>query len=142
MEKIILLVEDDPGDVELTKRALKRASITNKVVLAGDGSEALDYLFAAGKYAGRNAEETPYVVMLDLKLPKIDGLEVLRRMRADERTKSVPVVILTAHANGQTISNGYSLGIVSYLKKPIDTEQLSEIVRQLEKHWMAVTGKR
>lgn len=142
MDKIILLVEDDPGDVELTKRALRKASITNKVVVAGNGAEALDFLFAGGKYAGRNAEETPYVVILDLKLPKIDGLEVLQRMRADPRTRPVPVVILSSHANGQKISNGYSLGIVSYLKKPIDPQQLTEIVRQLNVHWMVVGSKK
>src|SRR5579883_1627788 len=110
IEKVILLVEDNPGDEALTLRALRKNHILNRVVIARDGAEALDYLFASGTYTGRDAAETPQVVLLDLNLPKIDGLEVLRHLRADERTKLLPVVILTSSKEDQDLIAGYSLG--------------------------------
>ena len=109
-EKIILLVEDNPDDVELTLRAFKKNNILNRVILAKDGAEALEYLFGTGTYAGRDLKDLPGVILLDLKLPKIDGLEVLRRIRQDNRTKLIPVVILTSSAEPKDVVNGYSLG--------------------------------
>src|ERR1051325_6411137 len=118
--KIILLVEDNPDDEALTLRALKKNSIKNEVVVARDGVEALDYLFATGAYADRDTRVMPQVILLDLKLPKIDGMEVLRRLRADERTKLLPVVILTSSKEDQDLIAGYSLGANSYIRKPVD----------------------
>jgi len=135
-DKVILLVEDDPDDVELTLRALRKNNITNKVDLARDGAEALDYLFGTGTYAGRDTGLIPTVVLLDLKLPKIDGFEVLRRLRADDRTKLLPVVILTSSKEEQDIVNGYSRGCNSYVRKPVDFAQFSEAVRQLGLYWL------
>jgi two-component system response regulator len=135
-EKVILLVEDNPDDVALTLRALKRNNILNEVVVAEDGVEALDYLFAKGKYAGREVNRTPIVVLLDLKLPKIDGLEVLKQIRDDERTRLIPVVILTSSGEEKDIVNGYSLGANSYIRKPLDFNQFSEAVRQLGLYWL------
>jgi two-component system response regulator len=135
-EKIILLVEDNPDDVALTLRALKRNNILNEVVVAEDGVEALDYLFSKGKYAGRDATRTPIVVLLDLKLPKIDGLEVLKQIRDDERTRLIPVVILTSSSEEKDIINGYSLGANSYTRKPVDFNQFNEAVRQLGLYWL------
>jgi len=135
-DKVILLVEDDPDDVELTLRALRKNNITNKVDLARDGAEALDYLFGTGTYAGRDTGLIPTVVLLDLKLPKIDGFEVLRRLRADDRTKLLPVVILTSSKEDQDIVNGYSRGCNSYVRKPVDFAQFSEAVRQLGLYWL------
>jgi len=135
-DKIILLVEDDPDDVELTLRALRKNNITNKVELARDGAEALDYLFGAGAYSGRDTSLMPAVILLDLKLPKIDGFEVLRKLRADDRTKLLPVVILTSSKEEQDIVNGYSHGCNSYVRKPVDFAQFSEAVRQLGLYWL------
>jgi len=134
----ILLVEDNPDDVELTLRAFTQSSIQNEVVVARDGAEALDYLFGAGAYAGRDAYITPAVILLDLKLPKIDGLEVLRRMRADERTKLLPVVILTSSNEEQDLTNGYKLGANSYVRKPVDFVKFSEAIRQLGLYWLII----
>lgn len=135
-KKIILLVEDNPDDVELTMRALKKNNIQNEVVVAPDGAEALDYLFGTGKYTGRNMSVTPQIVLLDLKLPKIGGLEVLQRLRGDSRTKLLPVVILTSSKEEQDLINGYSLGANSYIRKPVDFNQFTEAVRQLGLYWL------
>jgi len=134
--KTILLVEDNPDDEELTLRTLKEYNVTNQVVVARDGAEALDYLFATGKYAGRDASLTPAVVLLDLKLPKVDGLEVLERIRADERTKLTPIVILTSSQAEEDLVNGYRLGCNSYVRKPVEFERFCDAVRQLGMYWL------
>jgi two-component system, response regulator len=134
--KTILLIEDNPDDVELTLQALKKNNITNDITVANDGVEALDFLFGRGKYADRDLAVTPAVVLLDLKLPKVDGLEVLRRLRADERTKLLPVVILTSSREEQDIANSYSLGVNSYVRKPVDFTQFAEAVSHLGLYWL------
>jgi CheY-like chemotaxis protein len=135
-QKYILLVEDNPDDVELTLLAFKKYNIKNDLVVIQNGAEALDYLFAEGAYAGRDLSNVPTVILLDLKLPKIDGLEVLRRIRADERTKLLPVVILTSSKEEQDLINGYKFGANSYVRKPIDFAQFTEAARQLGLYWM------
>jgi two-component system, response regulator len=135
-EKIILLVEDNADDEELTLRALKKNNIQNEVVVARDGVEALDYLFGTGAYAGRDTSNVPSVTLLDLKLPKVDGLEVLKRLRADERTKFLPVVILTSSKEEQDLLNGYKFGANSYIRKPVDFAQFMEAVRNLGLYWL------
>ena len=137
-DKVILLVEDNPDDEALTLRALKKNNIGNKVVIARDGAEALDYLFGTGVYAGRDMTVMPAVTLLDLKLPKIDGLEVLRRVRADGRTRVLPVVILTSSKEEQDLANGYMLGANSYMRKPVDFTQFTEAVRQLGLYWLVL----
>lgn len=134
--KIILLVEDTVDDVELTLRSLKKNNIFNEVVVARDGAEALDYLFATGAYVGRDTSITPAVILLDLKLPKIDGLEVLRRLRADERTKYLPVVVVTSSKEELDMVTSYELGANSYVRKPVDFVQFSDAVRQLGMYWL------
>ena len=135
-KKIILLVEDNPDDEALTLRALKKNNIQNEVVVARDGEEALNYLFGdAGAGSGKK-HPLPMVVLLDLKLPKVDGLEVLRRIRADSRTRLLPVVILTSSKEEQDLSSGYSLGANSYVRKPVDFTQFVEAVRQLGLYWL------
>ncbi len=136
--KVILLIEDNPDDVALTLRAFKKSNIGNEVIVARDGQEALDYLFGAGAYAGRNPAMIPAVVLLDLKLPKVDGLEILRRVREDRRTKLVPVVILTSSREEQDVVRGYDLGANSYIRKPVDFEQFNECVRQLGLYWLLI----
>lgn len=136
MQKVILLVEDSADDEALTLRALKKSNIQNDVVVARDGVEALDYLFGTGAHAGRDVSIVPQVVLLDLKLPKIDGLEVLKRLRGDERTSCLPVVILTSSKEEQDLLNGYRLGANSYIRKPVDFIQFSEAVRQLGLYWL------
>lgn len=135
-KKIILLVEDNPDDVELTRRAIRKNNILNELVVARDGAEALDYLFATGAHAGRNLNHMPTVVLLDLKLPKVDGLEVLRRLRAEERTRLIPVVILTSSREEQDIIAGYKLGCNSYIRKPVDFLQFTEAVQNLGLYWL------
>ncbi len=135
-EKIILLVEDNPDDVELTMRALKKNNILNEVVVARDGVEALDYLFGTGTYEGRDTEVMPMVVLLDLKLPRVDGLEVLKRMRADDRTRHLPVVILTTSKEERDLISGYSLGCNSYIRKPVDFGQFTEAVKTIGLYWL------
>jgi len=137
-DKAILLVEDNPDDQALTRRALKKNNILNDVVVAQDGVEALDYLFGTGAHAGRDPGILPAVVLLDLKLPKVDGLEVLRRVRNDERTKLLPVVILTSSKEEQDLAQGYSLGANSYIRKPVDFAQFMEAVRQLGLYWLVL----
>ena len=135
-DKIILLVEDNSDDVELTLRSLKKHNISNEVVVVRDGAEALEYLFATGSYADRDMSIMPAVILLDLKLPKVDGLEVLRRLRADERTELLPVVILTSSKEERDMINGYKLGANSYVRKPVDFIQFSEAVKQLGLYWL------
>ena len=137
-EQIILLVEDNPSDEELTLMALRRANIANKVVVAHDGAEALDYLFARGSFSGRDAADVPQVVLLDLNLPKMGGLEVLRGIRAGERTKLLPVVILTSSSEDKDLLGGYESGANSYIVKPVDFAQFSEAVRQLGLYWLVL----
>ncbi|WP_019499259.1 response regulator [Pseudanabaena sp. PCC 6802] len=134
--KAILLVEDNPDDEALAIRALKRHHIGNEIVVAHDGVEALDYLFGTGQYAGRNIGIKPAVVLLDLKLPRIDGLEVLRRLRENESTKLLPVVVLTTSSEEQDLLDSYSLGCNSYIRKPVDFLQFSEAIRQLGMYWL------
>lgn len=135
-EKVILLVEDSQRDEELALRALRKNSIKNEVVIARDGAEALDYLFATGAHASRNTAELPTVVLLDIKLPKIDGLEVLRRLRNDERTKLLPVVILTSSKEDKDRLAGYTSGANSFVRKPIEFAEFSEAIRQLGLYWL------
>ena len=135
-EKIILLVEDNPDDETLTLRALKKNNIKNKVIVVRDGAEALDYLFCRREYADRNPCSLPQVVLLDLKLPKLDGLEVLRQIRANEQTKLQPVVILTSSKEDQDLINGYKLGANSYVRKPVNFEDFSEAIKQLGLYWL------
>jgi CheY-like chemotaxis protein len=137
-EQVILLVEDSSNDEELTLLALKASNIANRVVVTRDGSEALDYLFGRGAYAGRDTKDVPQVVLLDLNLPKIGGLEVLRAIRADERTKLLPVVILTSSKEDKDLLGGYVSGANSYIVKPVDFTQFSEAVRQLGMYWVVI----
>ncbi|MEJ2210294.1 MAG: response regulator [Anaerolineae bacterium] len=136
--KIILLVEDDPDDELLTLRALKKNRILNEVKVTRDGVEALDYLFGRGDHAGRDTRSLPQVVLLDLRLPKLDGLEVLRQLRADERTCLLPIVILTSSDEERDIVESYRLGANSYVRKPVDFAQFSEAVRQLGLYWLVL----
>jgi two-component system, response regulator len=135
-KKIILLVEDNPDDVELTIRAFRQNKISNKMIVARDGVEALDYLLGTGKYAGRNVQDLPVVILLDLKLPKIDGLEVLKRIRENELTHLLPVVILTSSKEQQDLINGYQLGANSYIRKPVDFNKFTEAIKLLGLYWL------
>lgn len=137
-KKTILLVEDNPDDETLTLRALSKNNILNTVDVVRDGAEALDYLFAAGAHANRDVSRQPSVVLLDLKLPKVDGLEVLRRLRDDDRTRLVPVVILTSSKEEQDLVNGYRLGANSYIRKPVDFVQFVDAVRDLGLYWLVL----
>jgi CheY-like chemotaxis protein len=138
LNRMIMLLEDNADDEALTIRALRKNNIQNEVVVAHDGVEALDYLFGTGPHAGRDTRIKPLVVLLDLKLPKIDGLEVLRRLRADERTKFIPVVVLTSSKEEQDLINSYSFGCNSYIRKPVDFVQFVEAVRQLGLYWLVL----
>ena len=137
-ERVILLVEDDPKDEALTLRALKKSNVMNPVVVARDGAEALDYLFARGVHEGRDRAVVPQVILLDLKLPKIDGLEVLREIRSDDRTKLLPVVVLTSSIEDQDLIKSYGLGANSYVRKPVDFVQFVDAVKQLGLYWLVI----
>jgi CheY-like chemotaxis protein len=137
-DKIILLVEDNPSDIGLTKRALVKHRVTNELVVAEDGQEALDYLFGTGAFTGRDVTELPTVVLLDLKLPKLNGLEVLKRIRDNPRTRRLPVVVLTTSKDEQDIINSYDLGANSYIRKPVDFNQFAEALRQLGLYWLVL----
>lgn len=134
--KTILLVEDNPDDEMLTRMALQENNLLNEIVVAHDGAEAIDYLFGRGRYAGRDLSDKPQLVLLDLKLPKLDGLDVLRAIRADDRTKFLPVVILTSSNEEQDLLAGYSLGANSYVRKPVDFHQFTDAVKQLGLYWL------
>ena len=135
-ERVILLVEDNPDDEALTLRALNKNNIANQVIVARDGAEALDYLFGAGVHKGRNVAHQPQLILLDLKLPKIDGLEVLKRLRSDQRTKHVPVVVLTSSMEQRDIVACYDDGANSYIRKPVDFEEFLKAVNQLGMYWL------
>jgi two-component system response regulator len=132
----ILLVEDNPSDVELTLRALKKHNLANKVHVVTDGAEALEYIFATGRYAGRDISYNPNVILLDLKLPKLDGLEVLRRIKSDERTKIIPVVVLTSSNEERDLVESYKLGVNSYITKPVAFEKFFKVVSELGLYWL------
>ena len=138
MIKKILLVEDNPDDEILTLDAMKMSNIANEVIVAHDGEEALDYMFARGKYAGRDVADLPAVVLLDLNMPKVGGLEVLKQIRADARTHRQPVVILTTSKEEQDLAASYDLGANSYVRKPVDFEQFTEVTRQLGMYWLLI----
>lgn len=132
----ILLVEDNPQDAELTLRALRRANLSNRIHIARDGAEALAFIFCEGEHAGRKMEDAPKVIMLDLKLPKIDGLEVLKRVKGDARTQLIPVVVLTSSKQQSDVVESYKLGTNSYIVKPVNFEDFAEAVRQLGLYWL------
>jgi CheY-like chemotaxis protein len=136
--KTILLVEDNPSDIGLTRRALAKSHIANELVVAEDGQEALDYLFGGGKYAGRDVNDIPALVLLDLKLPRVDGLEVLHQIRADQRTHRMPVVIMTTSKEEQDVAQSYDLGANSYIRKPVDFKQFVESVEHLGLYWLVM----
>jgi two-component system response regulator len=138
MTKIILLVEDNPDDEELTLIAFRKSHIANDVIVTRDGAEALDYLFGTGTYSGRDLNVMPAVVLLDLKLPKVDGLEVLKRLRANELTRRIPVVILTSSKEQEDIIESYNLGANSYIRKPVDFTQFMESAKQLGLYWLVL----
>lgn len=135
-DKVILLVEDNPRDEVLTLRALKKNNISNEVVVTRDGVEALDFLFGTGTYADRDVSVMPQVILLDLKLPKVDGLQVLQKIRSDERTSLLPVVIFTSSSEEEDLMKSYSLGANSYVRKPVEFEQFLEATRQLGLYWL------
>lgn len=137
-DRFILLVEDNPDDEALTIRAFRKSKLVNEIVVAHDGAEALDFLFGREKYAGRDVSALPAVVLLDLRLPKIDGLEVLRRVRADNRTKLVPVVILTSSKEEQDLINGYLSGANSYIRKPVDFDKFLSVAEHLDLYWLVL----
>lgn len=134
----ILLVEDNPTDAELAMVALKERHLANKLVWVKDGAEALDFLFATGAYSGRKAENGPKVVLLDLRLPKVDGLEVLRRIKADERTRRIPVVVLTSSKEDRDVAESYNLGVNSYIGKPVEFEGFAKVVSELGFYWLLI----
>jgi two-component system response regulator len=135
---VILLVEDNPRDEALTLRALKKSNIVNEVVVAHDGVEALDYFFGTGTHASRDTTIMPQLILLDLKLPKVDGLEVLRKIRADERTKRLPIVVFTSSSEEEDMIKSYDLGANSYVRKPVEFEQFLEATRQLGLYWLVL----
>jgi two-component system response regulator len=137
-KKVILLVEDNPDDVQLTLRALKKSKIANEVVIARDGIEAMDYIFATGNHTGRDTTILPQVVLLDLKMPKLDGFEVLHRLRNDDRTRLLPVVVLTTSSEDRDRVESYKLGANSYIRKPVDFEQFVDAVQQLGLYWLVL----
>ena len=139
--KVILLVEDNPSDIDLTIRAFERSHIANRLVVAEDGQEALDYLWAKGKWAGRNISDLPALTLLDLKLPGISGLDVLRRIRGEARTRRMPVVILTSSREEQDIAASYDMGVNSYIRKPVDFNQFAKCAEQLGLYWLLLNER-
>ncbi len=134
----ILLVEDNPADAELAMMALEEGKLANKLVWLKDGAEALDFLFATGAYAGRNAANIPKVVLLDLRMPKVDGLEVLRRVKGNDLTKRIPVVVLTSSREDRDVVASYDLGVNSYISKPVNFEKFSKVVSELGLYWLVI----
>jgi two-component system response regulator len=134
----ILLVENNPSDVELTLHALRKHNVANHIQVVRDGAEALDFIYATGLYAGRNKDDHPKLVLLDLKLPRMDGLEVLRRIKTDPRTRSIPVVVITSSSEKRDLAESYNLGVNSYVVKPVDFEQFTEAMRLLGCYWLLV----
>lgn len=134
----VLLVEDNPQDLELALRAFKKANLTNRIEVARDGAEAIEFLFCEGAHAGRRIEDGPRVVLLDLKLPKVDGMEVLRRMKNDPRTKKIPVVVLTSSSEQKDVVESYDLGVNSYIVKPVNFERFAVAVQDLGYYWLLV----
>ena len=132
----ILIVEDTPEDLELALRALRKANLTNRIQIARDGAEAMEFIFAEGKHSGRKIEDGPKVVLLDLKLPKIDGMEVLRRIKSDPRTKTIPVVVLTSSKEQKDVVESYQLGVNSYIVKPVNFERFAQAVQDLGMYWL------
>jgi len=137
----ILLVEDNPNDLELALHALRKRKVTNHIHVARDGAEALDFLFAEGKYAGRDVRQTPNVVLLDLKLPLVDGLEVLAKVKSDPRTSHVPIVVLTSSREERDLVESYQLGVNSYIVKPVSFEQFAAAIEQLELYWILLNER-
>jgi len=138
MRKDILLVEDNPDDVELTRIAFEESNLANRLVVVGDGAEALDYLFARGAYAGRDPDDLPSIVLLDLNLPKLDGREVVQAIRANEKTRKLPVVVLTTSAEPFDVEASYTLGVNSYIQKPVDFERFVWAVKQVGLYWLVL----
>jgi two-component system response regulator len=136
--KIILLVEDNASDIALTQRALSKSHVGNEIVIVEDGREALDYLFGAGVYKGRDLQEMPALVLLDIKLPKVDGFEVLKRIRSDPRTRRLAVVMLTSSSEEKDIGSSYDLGVNSYIRKPVDFVQFTEAMEHLNLYWLVI----
>ena len=136
--KVVLLVEDNPDDEALTLRALRKHNLANEIIVARDGQEALDYLFGEGEHAGRDIHSLPQVILLDLKLPKVDGLQVLEQLRNTEHTRNVPVVVLTSSSQEQDMMRSYDLGANSYVRKPVDFEEFLEAARQLGLYWLVL----
>jgi CheY-like chemotaxis protein len=134
----ILLVEDNPTDAELAMRALKKSNLANKLVWVKDGAEALDFIFAGGAYSGRQMTEGPKVILLDLRLPKVDGMEVLRRVKGDERTRTIPVVVLTSSKEDRDVAESYQLGVNSYISKPVEFDEFARTVSELGMYWLLV----
>jgi len=134
--KVILLIEDNPSDVDLTRRALEKARVANDLMVVEDGRDALDYIFGEGAHAGRDVADLPALTLLDLKLPRVPGLEVLRRIRADARTRRMPVVILTSSKEEQDVAAGYDAGVNSYIRKPVDFKQFQQAIEQLGLYWL------
>ena len=142
MDKEILLVEDNPDDVELTRIAFREAKVANNLVVVNDGAEALDYLFARGAYADRNPDDLPSIVLLDLNLPKVDGREVLQAIRGNDRTRSLPVVVLTTSTEPFDVEASYALGVNSYIQKPVDFERFVWAVQQVGLYWLVLNHPR
>lgn len=134
----VLLVEDNPTDAELCIRSLKKNNLANRLVWVKDGAEALDFLFATGAYAGREVNHTPRVILLDLRLPKVDGLEVLKKIKSDERTRTIPVVVLTSSKEDRDIAESYKLGVNSYIGKPVEFDEFAKTIAQLGMYWLLI----